>query len=93
MTKYKCPKCNKFGMDEDGRAKTFMCYYDSCNTVIKFTDYNPIAAVLTGKLPKENDVSLPSRAYPLPVKNGRGSDERVSNLLKFIYEDNKLKKD
>jgi hypothetical protein len=34
MTFY-CPKCNRYGMEWDGRAKVLMCYYNSCNHVIR----------------------------------------------------------
>lgn len=31
---YYCPKCNRYGMVWDGRARALMCYYNSCNHVI-----------------------------------------------------------
>jgi hypothetical protein len=32
---YECPKCHRFGLAWDGRAKVLMCYYNTCNHVIR----------------------------------------------------------
>lgn len=32
---YKCPKCGRYGMEWDGRAKILLCYYTNCNHVIR----------------------------------------------------------
>lgn len=39
---YQCPKCNKYGMEWDGRAKVLMCYYNSCNHVIRIENQKHI---------------------------------------------------
>lgn len=31
---YECPKCNRYGMEWDGRAKVLVCYYNTCNYII-----------------------------------------------------------
>jgi len=87
---YKCPKCGNFFVDEDGRAKTFSCYENKCNFSVKFSDYNEIASVLKNNIPRKfingdgKDFGLPSRVNSL-------QEERVNNLLKFLYEDLKLR--
>lgn len=45
---YKCPKCGRLGMEWDGRAKVIMCYYNSCNHVIKMENHKDI--------PSENEI-------------------------------------
>jgi len=37
-----CPKCKRYGMEWDGRAKVIMCYYNTCNHVIKMNPERPI---------------------------------------------------
>lgn len=32
---YQCPKCRRYGMEWDGRAKVLLCYYNTCNHVIR----------------------------------------------------------
>lgn len=32
---YKCPKCGRYGMEWDARTKVILCYYVSCNYVIR----------------------------------------------------------
>lgn len=32
---YQCPKCDRYGMEWDGRAKVLLCYYNTCNHVIR----------------------------------------------------------
>ncbi len=32
---YQCPKCSRYGMEWDGRAKVLLCYYNTCNHVIR----------------------------------------------------------
>jgi hypothetical protein len=32
---YQCPKCGRYGMEWDGRAKVLLCYYNTCNHVIR----------------------------------------------------------
>ena len=31
----KCPKCGRYGIEWDARAKVFRCYYTDCNYVIR----------------------------------------------------------
>lgn len=33
--RYRCPKCKRYGMQWDARAKVLMCYYNTCNYVIR----------------------------------------------------------
>ncbi len=35
---YQCPKCHKYGMEWDGRAKVLLCYYNSCNFVLRIAN-------------------------------------------------------
>ena len=35
MASYQCPKCNRYGVVWDGRAKVLMCHYNTCNHVIR----------------------------------------------------------
>lgn len=35
MAPYQCPKCDRYGMEWDGRAKILMCYYNTCSHVIR----------------------------------------------------------
>ena len=37
-----CPKCNRYGMEWGGRAKVLMCYYNTCNHVIRIDNQNSI---------------------------------------------------
>jgi len=33
--RYRCPRCGRYGMQWDARAKLLLCYYSSCNYVIR----------------------------------------------------------
>ncbi len=35
---YQCPKCGRYGMEWDGRAKVLLCYYNTCNHVIRIVN-------------------------------------------------------
>lgn len=37
-----CPKCKRYGMEWDGRAKILICYYNTCNHVIRINHQKPI---------------------------------------------------
>lgn len=37
-----CPKCKRYGMEWDGRAKILICYYNTCNHVIRINPKKPI---------------------------------------------------
>ena len=37
-----CPKCNRYGMEWDGRAKVLVCYYSTCNHVIRMQNQKSI---------------------------------------------------
>ena len=39
---YKCPKCKRFGMEWDGRAKVLICLYHSCKHVIHLNNQKGI---------------------------------------------------
>jgi len=39
---YYCPKCNRYGMEWDGRARVLMCYYNSCNHVVRIENQKGI---------------------------------------------------
>lgn len=56
-----CPKCNRYGMAWDGRAKVLLCYYGSCNHVIRNVER-------AGGIPTEQEIE---RA----IKNGGTSDQ------------------
>jgi hypothetical protein len=32
---YRCPKCERYGMEWDARAKVLTCYYNTCRHVIR----------------------------------------------------------
>jgi len=42
MAVYKCPKCKRYGMEWDGRAKVLMCYYNTCSHVIRIQNQKSI---------------------------------------------------
>jgi hypothetical protein len=37
-----CPKCGRYGMEWDGRAKVLVCYYNTCNHVIPVESHNAV---------------------------------------------------
>ena len=37
---FECPKCNRYGMEWDGRAKVLRCPYYSCTHTIKIEGYD-----------------------------------------------------
>lgn len=39
---YECPKCGRFGMEWDGRAKVLICCFNSCNHVIRIPNQKAI---------------------------------------------------
>lgn len=39
---FMCPKCSRYGMEWDGRAKALVCYYSTCNQVIPLKNGRPI---------------------------------------------------
>jgi len=39
---YECPKCNRYGMEWDGRAKLLICCYNTCNHVIRIQNQRSI---------------------------------------------------
>jgi hypothetical protein len=40
--RYRCPKCGRYGMQWDARAKVILCYYNTCNYVIRMANKNGI---------------------------------------------------
>jgi len=40
--RYRCPKCNRYGMQWDARAKVLVCYYSTCNYVIRMNNHQDI---------------------------------------------------
>lgn len=39
---YQCPKCVRYGMEWDGRAKVLLCYYNTCNHVIRIENQKSV---------------------------------------------------
>lgn len=39
---YCCPKCGRYGMEWDGRAKVLMCHYNTCRHVIRMVNQKSI---------------------------------------------------
>lgn len=39
---YQCPKCHRYGMEWDGRAKVLLCYYNTCNHVIRIKNQKDV---------------------------------------------------
>ena len=39
---YECPKCDRYGMEWDGRAKVLICRFNSCNHVIRISNQKAI---------------------------------------------------
>jgi len=37
-----CPKCNRYGMEWDGRAKVLVCYYNTCNHVVRIENQKAV---------------------------------------------------
>ncbi len=57
---YKCPKCGRYGMEWDGRAKAIMCYFSNCNHVIPLKGYKravPTKEQIEQAI-RENEVSM-----------------------------------
>lgn len=46
----KCPKCGRFGMSWDARAKVIMCLYIGCQHVIS-------DVAMAGKIPTEKEMT------------------------------------
>ena len=44
---YECPKCNRYGMEWDGRAKLLICCYNTCNHVIRIQNQRDIPSDVT----------------------------------------------
>ena len=40
--RYRCPQCNRYGVQWDARAKVLMCYYNTCNYVIRIKNQKGI---------------------------------------------------
>ena len=39
---YICPKCNRYGMEWDGRGKVLICHYNTCSHAIRIKDQKTI---------------------------------------------------
>jgi len=39
---YQCPKCERYGMQWDARAKVLTCYYNTCRHVIRMAKQKTI---------------------------------------------------
>ena len=39
---YQCPKCGRYGMEWDGRAKVLICYFKNCNHIIHIENQKEI---------------------------------------------------
>lgn len=39
---YICPKCNRYGMEWDGRGKVLICLYNTCNHAIRIANQKSI---------------------------------------------------
>ena len=39
---YQCPKCGRYGMEWDGRAKVLVCYFRNCNYVIRIENQKTV---------------------------------------------------
>ena len=63
---YQCPKCNRYGMEWDGRAKALLCYYSNCNYVIRM----------------KNQKKVPSTEVVLDVINKERIDNEAPNYCK-----------
>ncbi|KKN02471.1 hypothetical protein LCGC14_1117480 [marine sediment metagenome] len=60
---YQCPKCSRYGMEWDGRAKVILCYYNNCNYVIRI----------------ENQKDVPSKEIILKAINNDNPTIRTSS--------------
>ncbi len=45
MAIYNCPKCRRFGMAWDGRAKILMCYYKNCSHGIRIENQREVPSI------------------------------------------------
>lgn len=64
---YLCPKCGRYGIEWDSRAKVLLCYYDKCNHVIhiehiknKPTEKQIVLALVYDRIALRNNSELPS---------------------------------
>lgn len=73
----KCPKCGEFGIDVDGRSKSFKCLYPDCAISLGINDYMQIAsAILQRPFNKKDNPFVYD--YPLP-------DTIANKVLELIY--------
>ena len=55
--RYRCPRCNRYGMQWDARAKVLICYYNTCNYVIRINNANitPTPEQISGAIRQDNE--------------------------------------
>lgn len=53
---YECPKCRRYGIEWDGRAKVLVCRYNTCNHVIRIQDQKDIPSpdVISAAIEKDS---------------------------------------
>jgi hypothetical protein len=61
---YRCPKCGRYGMEWDGRAKVILCCYNTCNNVIRIENQKeiPNSATILNAIEDSIENSEESRA-------------------------------
>ena len=54
---YECPKCNRYGMEWDGRAKVLVCYYNTCNHIIRIQNQKsiPSTEIISEAIEKDSE--------------------------------------
>lgn len=68
MASYQCPKCNRYGVEWDGRAKVLMCHYNTCTHVIRI----------------ENQISIPTPERILEAIDNEHSHVKSTTPRKVI---------
>lgn len=53
---HECPKCSRYGMEWDGRAKVLVCRYNTCNHVIRIQGQKDIPSpdVISAAIEKDS---------------------------------------
>ncbi len=63
---YQCPKCHRYGMEWDGRAKVLLCYYNTCNHVIRIKNQKnvPNSEVILAAIREDSPQAVVSPQAP-----------------------------
>lgn len=60
--RYRCPKCGRYGMQWDARAKVLMCYYNTCRYVVRMENQKTLPS------PEETSAAITKDAKEVQKK-------------------------